>query len=79
MDAYLPALLRPNAREAIRVSAEFIRGCDDIPVWWQRVIQPALYAVGERWAATGAVPPAPGTCNLIIELTICTAWLGLAA
>jgi methanogenic corrinoid protein MtbC1 len=49
-EAYLAALLRPDAREAVRVSGEYIRGCEDIPAWWQRVVQPALYAVGQRWA-----------------------------
>lgn len=48
--AYLAALLRPDAGEAIRVSRAYIRGRDDIPDWWQRVIQPALYTVGQCWA-----------------------------
>lgn len=47
---YLAALLVPDMHAAIRVTGAYVRSYNDIAVWWEQIIQPAMYMIGDLWA-----------------------------
>lgn len=48
---YVQALLKPDAAEALLVSAEYITDVSRLPIWWEQIIQPAMYEIGHLWAS----------------------------
>lgn len=47
---YLQALLKPDATAALRITGEYIKAPQQIGVWWEQILQPALYEIGHLWA-----------------------------
>ena len=47
---YLAALLKPDARAAVRITGDHIKTPAQIELWWEYVIQPTMYAIGDLWA-----------------------------
>jgi len=47
---FLSAILKANVYEAINISNEFIKKDNDVKVFWEHIILPALYSVGNKWA-----------------------------
>ncbi|NTU81816.1 MAG: hypothetical protein HGA45_20980 [Chloroflexales bacterium] len=47
---YLAALLKPDAQAAIRITGEYVRAPAQITTWWEQVIQPSMYTIGDLWA-----------------------------
>jgi len=47
---YLAALLKPDMVAAIRITGEYVKAADDLVVWWEQIIQPAMYEIGNRWS-----------------------------
>lgn len=47
---FLKALLKPDVNVAIEISNAFIKTDDDIKSFWEHIILPALYSVGNKWA-----------------------------
>ena len=47
---YLAALLKPDTQAAIRLTGVHVKTPAQIEVWWEQVIQPAMYAIGDLWA-----------------------------
>lgn len=50
MARYLHALIKPSSIEALSLSYEFIKKPQDLSRWWDEVIRPAMYEVGNLWA-----------------------------
>lgn len=48
--AYLQALLKPDTSAAIRVAGASIKSAQDVTAWWEGVIRPAQYTIGDMWA-----------------------------
>lgn len=47
---FLDAILKPDLTEAISISKTFIKTDEDIKKFWQYIILPALYSIGNKWA-----------------------------
>lgn len=47
---FLDAILKPDMTEAISISNTFIKKDEDIKSFWEQIILPALYSVGNKWA-----------------------------
>lgn len=47
---YLSALLAPDVRAAIQVTGAYVRSHSEIATWWEQIIQPAMYVIGDLWA-----------------------------
>jgi methanogenic corrinoid protein MtbC1 len=47
---FLDALLKPDLQEAITISNSFIKTYKDIRTFWEGIILPALYSIGNKWA-----------------------------
>ena len=50
IEDFTNALLKPSMHEAIKVSKEFIKCNDDIKPFWESIIVPSMYAIGDKWA-----------------------------
>ena len=48
---FLNAILKPDINEAISVSNDFIKTDEDIKSFWEHIILPALYSIGNKWAS----------------------------
>jgi methanogenic corrinoid protein MtbC1 len=49
-EEYLAALLKPDTQAAIRLTGAHVKTPEQIEVWWEQVIQPAMYTIGDLWA-----------------------------
>ncbi|WP_129678253.1 B12-binding domain-containing protein [Candidatus Chloroploca sp. Khr17] len=49
-ERYLELLLLADTRAALQVASAYIQSPAMITTWWQHVVQPAMYEIGERWA-----------------------------
>jgi len=49
-EKYLNAMLAPDMMMAMQISREFIKSANDITLFWEQVIQPAMYDVGRLWS-----------------------------
>lgn len=47
---YIAALLKPDMAEAIHITSEYVTSPARLSTWWEHVIQPAMYEIGDRWA-----------------------------
>lgn len=50
IDEFLNALLEPSMTKAVEVSKECIKQNEDIKPFWEQVIVPSMYAIGQKWA-----------------------------
>lgn len=49
-ERFIAALLTPDTAAAIRVTGEYVKTPADLSIWWEQIIQPAMYEVGDRWS-----------------------------
>jgi MerR family transcriptional regulator, light-induced transcriptional regulator len=47
---YMDALLAPDMRAAIGVAGRYVTDTRRLAVWWEQIIQPAMYEIGHMWA-----------------------------
>jgi len=47
---YLKALLEGNTAEAVKVAKKYVKNTGDIPSFWLKVLEPAMYKIGSLWA-----------------------------
>ncbi|MFQ3548946.1 MAG: cobalamin-dependent protein [Armatimonadota bacterium] len=47
---YLEAILKPSSSEALKCTQGYIKSVEDVPFWWEKVIEPAMYEIGRKWA-----------------------------
>lgn len=47
---YVAALLKPDMAGAVAITSEFVKTPAELQIWWEQIIQPAMYEVGNRWA-----------------------------
>jgi len=47
---YLQALLKPDMAAAIRVTGGYVTNPEQLAIWWERIIYPAMYEIGRLWA-----------------------------
>ena len=48
---YVAALLKPDMTAAIRITDEYVKTPSQLSIWWEQIIQPAMYEIGHRWAS----------------------------
>lgn len=47
---YMAALLKPDTGAAIAVAGRYITDVGRLAIWWEQIIQPSMYEVGNLWA-----------------------------
>lgn len=47
---FVDYLLAPDSAGAINQTRQAIHNISDIVVWWEHILQPALYQIGQKWA-----------------------------
>ncbi|MEI7644769.1 MAG: cobalamin-dependent protein [Chloroflexales bacterium] len=47
---YLQALLKPDMAAAIRVTGEYVKNPQQLAIWWEGIIYPAMHEIGRLWA-----------------------------
>ena len=48
-EPFLETLIDSKSYEALEISKSFIKSSDDIRIFWQEIIMPALYEIGHLW------------------------------
>jgi methanogenic corrinoid protein MtbC1 len=49
-ERFIAALLVPDTVAAIRVTGEYVKTPAELSTWWEQIIQPAMYEIGDRWS-----------------------------
>ena len=50
LNQFIEAILAPDINRAIEISNKYINNIDEVKIFWQGVILPALYEVGRQWS-----------------------------
>lgn len=50
IERYLQAVLKPDSRAALEAAEAYINSSVEIATWWEHVIRPTLYEIGDLWA-----------------------------
>lgn len=48
--SFLDSILKPDTKKALGIAKNSIKSRDDIQLFWEAIILPALYEVGEKWS-----------------------------
>lgn len=49
-ERFIAALLLPDTAAAIQVTGEYVKTPAELSTWWEQIIQPAMYEIGDRWS-----------------------------
>jgi methanogenic corrinoid protein MtbC1 len=71
-EEFMKALLTPNMGKSIDISNDFIKNRDDIKIFWEQILVPALYNIGSQWSngkiTVGQEHTATSICQRVMAL-----------